>query len=1420
MKENDVNQQDFNPGRQQDAWATLRGFKYQIDLSILRWLELPADSYLELERGEDIDQIAQSIVRDNDSTFHRVLEQVKHRDSSITLRSEETLEFICNAISHVEENPTLRLWFCYSTNARIVAERPNPFPNRTPGLQLWEDCRDGYIAGDERRIACQSIGQFLLTLSRPKNISVDNWGRLKAIASNDLGMLEDLISRLQWNCGGPNAEDASERVRHSIREIVGQGDRGDRQVESLHQRLTFFVLGLLSRSGIKRLSREMLSEQLSKPTLSDSDYAQLQTLQDRFTRLQFRVEGVEDAVSVLKSHVGRVAKKVGIELQDIDPMGAVSTEPPPMAINLVKRTRIVNELLENVRSPAWLAVVGALDEGKSHLARELADQLGGCAGWVQFNHAMEPMHAVMVLREAIRHLGAHSSPTVDTDLFRLAISKLKRPCCVVLDDMPRLTPDSPLLSQLSLLGKTCHGNGVYLVSTSRFNAPHKLLSSLRDEHFKEISVPRFDELEIADLLRSYGAPKWFLDQTKVRFICNITFGHPLLSNIAIKYLRDANWESGRLTDILDQQHTAGIADEVLVRLCTTLGESERELLYRMSLAICPLHDDVAIELGKVETEIPRPRETLASLIGAWVQRETPRTSRVSPILVGLAKPNLPAKTFRDCHSVLAASILRKPISPWDAQEALTHLLLADQTNHAALLFHSLLERLHTWAMQPELRPLLTIWKSSPLPANMYAGLKLIVRSLQSIVLHKYGESDQFVLQDLDRLMDDLSDVDELGPYVVSSFALLFLSERDFARSVKYYRIAMHAIASGNVDLSEFHLPEEKNPAESLWHPIQFIRSETDLRLWQDAFDSLTTTQQQAVIDSPNATLGGIVLADRLMMIESEKESADCDWSNALSGIERLQDWSAKRKWEYLEACALKARVNIHGERLREPESIADEVYVFCNDEKRSVSSRSIVSGMYGRELAGVSRYEKAIPWLAYANRFPVDGAGHNQLMSYLAAVLCFGSLKRFDEADEVGKRALDLVERNEAIDHVEAMKAYGEVTIASLRLAVSKDAALSVFPIWNNAVRRMFAAEVRDDNWKDSFVVFSHVHSFLVTVATTGKMAEFACDGSEYVPPFLGMFFRSSKERIELFSEESIPSIMWMHHVYARAAGDLVSSEEWLLKADQAIAQGPLTYTNAPIRGDMVSYFLNDGKYAEALDAAFESARSMVAVKCYYEKYQVAIPHGTTVDSLVQQLDEGGLQLTDPFGIINGVIPAFFRIALSAFADPIIAAEKTAEVAAICKQIAPSAYAPSVWLQASSLFERFGAVLSENALIAISDYSCDCREIQILSYFAATFNQDLQTAFTAHVIGLSHADSWYGDNSAIYRMLFSPFIEQFWRAAFSKRRFEFSSPRIVEQDFQDLVSLSSAEMPRAILRAVSSSFHARDTGDCIDSLRR
>ena len=47
----------FTEIENRDAWSTIRGFVYQVDLTILRWLHLKDNEILELEKGEDIDVI-------------------------------------------------------------------------------------------------------------------------------------------------------------------------------------------------------------------------------------------------------------------------------------------------------------------------------------------------------------------------------------------------------------------------------------------------------------------------------------------------------------------------------------------------------------------------------------------------------------------------------------------------------------------------------------------------------------------------------------------------------------------------------------------------------------------------------------------------------------------------------------------------------------------------------------------------------------------------------------------------------------------------------------------------------------------------------------------------------------------------------------------------------------------------------------------------------------------------------------------------------------------------------------------------------------------------------------------------------------------------------------------------------------------
>jgi hypothetical protein len=78
--------------KRRDATVTIRGYVYQVDVTLLRWMALRPDEALELEAGEDIDKIQKALT--DDSEMQRLFEGVKHREERLTLRSPEALPAI------------------------------------------------------------------------------------------------------------------------------------------------------------------------------------------------------------------------------------------------------------------------------------------------------------------------------------------------------------------------------------------------------------------------------------------------------------------------------------------------------------------------------------------------------------------------------------------------------------------------------------------------------------------------------------------------------------------------------------------------------------------------------------------------------------------------------------------------------------------------------------------------------------------------------------------------------------------------------------------------------------------------------------------------------------------------------------------------------------------------------------------------------------------------------------------------------------------------------------------------------------------------------------------------------------------------------------------------------------------------------
>src|SRR5271167_3002598 len=90
--------------RNRDAHATFAGFVFQVNVTILDWLELVPGQHLELEAGEDIDLIQEAAALGLNDLSR--LQQVKQlRKKRLTLRSDDALEAIANFCEHRRSKP-------------------------------------------------------------------------------------------------------------------------------------------------------------------------------------------------------------------------------------------------------------------------------------------------------------------------------------------------------------------------------------------------------------------------------------------------------------------------------------------------------------------------------------------------------------------------------------------------------------------------------------------------------------------------------------------------------------------------------------------------------------------------------------------------------------------------------------------------------------------------------------------------------------------------------------------------------------------------------------------------------------------------------------------------------------------------------------------------------------------------------------------------------------------------------------------------------------------------------------------------------------------------------------------------------------------------------------------------------------------
>ena len=197
------------------------------------------------------------------------------------------------------------------------------------------------------------------------------------------------------------------------------------------------------------------------------------------------------------------------------------------------------------------------------------------------------------------------------------------------------------------------------------------------------------------------------------------------------------------------------------------------------------------------------------------------------------------------------------------------------------------------------------------------------------------------------------------------------------------------------------------------------------------------------------------------------------------------------------------------------------------------------------------------------------------------------------------EKARDVADVSENLAPTAVGKALGEYALAVYLLQQGMAGAVSAYGPWSNALKQILAINGGDIIWKDAMVLFGHVTGFLAGMARDGKPPSQTCDGNPWAPPYRGMFCSFKQDRVDWYRPGGEAGLFFLMSEYAKDAADQEGHDYWLRRAMEESRNAGMNAINAMLLLQRVPDLITADLYEQAIEAAYNGGRSMVALRQY-----------------------------------------------------------------------------------------------------------------------------------------------------------------------------------------------------------------------------
>lgn len=303
---------NFSSDPKRDASDTIRGFLYQIQLTVIAWLNLKQDELLYCECGEDIDHV-KKLIQETPQDEERILEQIKALSSNITLRSLECLTALARFREHIVRNTdtSIKLIYWFSTTAKAGKENAVNnihinFPKNLSGIEAWQKIEENAFTVKEETEFVLELRKFIESTDRPPKLEEKVFLEFKEyIKSTDPGILIDkFIKKFSWRTRLDQPETLDNKIKNIL---ITEKAYSNEEAEQLTDALICYVLHFITQKGEKKLTNINLADFLEKRQLPDYTKALLITVRSLIL--------ITEKLSDISSKIDNIPKEVVSLLQ-------------------------------------------------------------------------------------------------------------------------------------------------------------------------------------------------------------------------------------------------------------------------------------------------------------------------------------------------------------------------------------------------------------------------------------------------------------------------------------------------------------------------------------------------------------------------------------------------------------------------------------------------------------------------------------------------------------------------------------------------------------------------------------------------------------------------------------------------------------------------------------------------------------------------------------------------------------------------------------------------------------------------------------------------------------------------------------------------------------------------------------------------